>query len=357
MQFDPAPPPPAPPSSPGPWTEFRDIRVTEVVKTSRTPSEPKFEVRRPAPGQAIRASCVFQFLTLADLSWKLICFPTSRIESNHAEWLRSESAIIVSEKTENDKYYEAMIHQSFAQKLKFWEKGFYLDYDPTAPTKEKKLTYDSLKATKKGRARFLRKAANTIRTAYSKQYEEYCTVLARSIGLGIALERALLIRNIMVSLSLLDSGDSLTCFKHLSHPFASVLHNTSYSLAWMRCRIMSAAKHLTSLRRTRPRCFDHSRNAVPIHSKTYQMIRPRRRKAQSSKRSSSYVAFLNFPAVWWTIHNMLSIKDMLSATTIAFSWVWSISTAPKRLETLTRTICTVRCCSQNFLTEIKTLTR
>ena len=357
MQFDSALFPSTSSFSLESWTEFKNIRVTKVMKTFKISSKFKFEMKRPAPDQTIKTSCVFQFLILIDLSWKLICFPTSRIESNHAEWLRSKSTIIVSEKTKNDKYYETMIHQFFAQKLKFWKKEFYLDYDSTTPTKKKKLTYDSLKATKKNRVRFFRKVVNTIRIAYNKQYEKYCTVLARFIGLKITLEKALLIRNIMISLSLFDSEDSLTCFKHLSHSFANVLHNISYSLTWMRCRIMNAAKHLTSLRKIRSRCFDHFKNAVSIHSKTYQMIKFRRRKTQSSKRSFSYVTFLNFSAIWWIIHNMLSIKNMLSATIITFSWVWSISTTSKRLKTLTRTICIVRCCNQNFLTKIKTLTR
>ena len=58
MQIDSALSPLAPPSTPepgGPWPEFGNIRVTQVVQTSRTPPEREFEVGHPALGQALEA--------------------------------------------------------------------------------------------------------------------------------------------------------------------------------------------------------------------------------------------------------------------------------------------------------------
>lgn len=121
-----------------------------------------------------------------------------------------------------------MIHASYVQWLFFLGYEVCFDYDPTAPIREDILVHGTGEATKKSQARFLRNAANRIRSGRCRGYEECCRDLARSNGLRIALERALLTHDVLVSSSLFDFQNLLRLFRNLIHLFASVLRNVLY---------------------------------------------------------------------------------------------------------------------------------
>lgn len=95
-----------------------------------------------------------------------------------------------------------MIRESYVQWLLFHACELHFDYDPTAPTREDILLHGILEATKRGLARFLRNAAYRIRSGWCQGYEGCCRDLARSNGLRVQLERALLTYDILVSSSL-----------------------------------------------------------------------------------------------------------------------------------------------------------
>jgi hypothetical protein len=137
-----------------------------------------------------------------------------------------EPEINVVGKSEDGKSYEVVIHAIYVQWLVF--SGY--DYDPIAPVKEDILDYGTRDATKRGHARFLRNAANRIRSGCCPGYEECCRNLARSNGLRILLERALLTHDILVSSSLFSFTVLLTFCRNLIQLFASVLHNILCSL-------------------------------------------------------------------------------------------------------------------------------
>ncbi len=146
----------------------------------------------------------------------LICVPAHEIESNHSRWLNSEPQINVAGKNEDGKSYEVVVHVSYVQWLFFLGFEQYLDYDPTAPAKEDILVHDTGEAIKRGRARFLRKAADRIRSGCCQGYEECYRHIALSHGLRIPLERALLIHDILVSSSPFDFEIPLTFFRNLT---------------------------------------------------------------------------------------------------------------------------------------------
>ena len=124
------------------------------------------------------------------------------METSCSKWFNSEPGINVVGKTEDGKAYEIVIHVSYVQWLFFLGYEICLDYDPTAPIREDILVYSTWEAAKRGRARFLYNAVNRIRSGCYRGYEECCRDLARSNGLRIPLERALLIHDILVSSSL-----------------------------------------------------------------------------------------------------------------------------------------------------------
>ncbi len=132
------------------------------------------------------------------------------METNCSKWLNSEPGINVVGKTEDGKAYEIVIHISYVQWLFFWGHEKCLDYDPTAPIREDILAYGTWEAAKRGRARFLRDAVKRIRSGCYWEYEECCRDLARSNGLRIPLERALLTHDILVSSSLFGFPVPLT---------------------------------------------------------------------------------------------------------------------------------------------------
>ncbi len=124
-------------------------------------------------------------------------------------------------------------------------------YDPTAPTREDILDHGSWEATKRGRARFLRNAVNGIRSGCCRIYEECCRDLARSNGLTIPLERALLTHDILVSSSLFGFPTLLTIFSNLNHLFASFLHNILCSLVSVSSGVTTLTRRSSSLRKTK----------------------------------------------------------------------------------------------------------
>lgn len=137
------------------------------------------------------------------------------------------------------------------------------NYNPTAPIREDILDYSTGEATKKSQARFLRNAANRIRSRRCRGYEECYRNLARSNGrLRIALERALLTHDVLVSSSLFDSQNLLRLFRNLIYLFVSVLRNVLYFSAWIRYRITALVRHLSSFRKTKPTCFNLSRSVI-----------------------------------------------------------------------------------------------
>lgn len=204
-----APTPPSTPEPGGSWSEFRHVRVTRVIEDSRTSPQADIEDNQ---------------------SWKLICVPADQIETSCSKWFDSEPGIDVVGKTEDGKAYEIVINASYVQWLFFLGYEICLDYDPTAPIKEDILVHGVWEATKRGHTRFLRNAVNRIRSGCSRGYEECCRDVARSNGLRIPLERALLTHDILVSSSLFSFPVPLTFFRNLIHLFASFLHNILCSL-------------------------------------------------------------------------------------------------------------------------------
>ena len=168
------------------------------------------------------------------------------------------------------------------------------------PTREDILALETWKAIKKGHARFLRNAVKRIRSGCCQGYEECCRDLARSNGLRIPLERALLIYDILISSSLFCFPALPTIFRNLIQLFASVLHNTLCSLIWIRSGITTLARLLNSLRKIKPTCFNLSSSVIQICSRLYQNLRHRLRHYTTSK--SKWFLWselcLNSPAVW-----------------------------------------------------------
>jgi len=142
-----------------------------------------------------------------------------------------EPGINVAGKTEDGKSYEVVIHASYVQWLFFFGCELYFDYDPTAPIKEDILVHGIWEATQRVHARFLLNAVNKIRSGCYRGFEECCRDLARSNGLAIPLERALLIYDILVSSSLFGLRILLTFFRSPIHEFADYSSNVLCSLA------------------------------------------------------------------------------------------------------------------------------
>ena len=190
------------PSTPEPgaaWPEFRQIKVTRKVEHDK----------QPTPG-----------------SWELICVPTHALRS--CTWL-NESTVNVAGKSEDGKSYEVVIPASFVQYL-FFTPGCeqYLNYDPMAPETDEIERYGFQEATKRRHASFLRNAASRIRSCPG--YEECCRNRARVNRLGLELERALLIYDVLVGSSLFGFPTPLTFLRDLIYVLASVLRNTFSSL-------------------------------------------------------------------------------------------------------------------------------
>ena len=190
------------PSTPEPaaaWAEFGQIKVTRKVEHDE----------QPTPD-----------------SWQLICVPAHAFDS--CQWL-NKLLFNVAGISEDGESYEVVIPASFVQYL-FYIPGCEqsLNYDPMAPEADDIERYGLQEATKRRHARFLRNAASRIRSC--RGYEECCRDRARVNRLGLELERALLIYDVLVSSSLFGFQTPLTFLRNLIHVFASVLRNTFSSL-------------------------------------------------------------------------------------------------------------------------------
>lgn len=206
---------------------------------------------------------------LSNQSWKIICVLADQIDTKLSHWLGSEPGISVAGKTKDGKAYEVAIHASYLPWLCFLECEMCFDYDPTAPTREDILVHGIREATNRGYVYFLRNAVDRIRSDCSQGFELCCRDLARSKGLSIPLERALLIHDILVSYSLFGFPISLTSLRNLIHLFGGLSHGILCSLVLIRRGITTLARPSSSLRRTKPTCFNLSRSVTQIRSKLY----------------------------------------------------------------------------------------
>jgi hypothetical protein len=135
-------------------------------------------------------------------------------------------------------------------------------YDLTTSTRKDILNHDNWEATKRGRVRFLRNAMNGIHFKCCRIYEECCRDLVRSNDLRISLERALLTHDILVSSSLFGFPILLTIFSNLNHLFASFLHNILCFLVLVNSGVTTLTRRSSSLRKTKPTCFNLSRSVT-----------------------------------------------------------------------------------------------
>ncbi len=85
-------------------------------------------------------------------------------------------------------------------------------------------------ATRRAHARFLLKAVNAIRSRFGREREGFYRNIARSNGLEIPLERAILNHDILVGSSLIGLVIPLTSFRDLLLKFANSLRDVLCSL-------------------------------------------------------------------------------------------------------------------------------
>lgn len=157
-----------------------------------------------------------------------------------------------------------MIHASYVQWFFFFDLEQYFNYDPTAPTTEDVQVYGTLEATKRGHARFVRKAASRIRSGCCRGYEDCCRDIARLNDLEVPLERALLTYDILVSSLAFGFWLLLTFVRNLIYLSVSISRNALRSLVQISNGTTTHASALSSWRKSSPISFNLFRNVIQI---------------------------------------------------------------------------------------------
>ena len=164
--------------------------------------------------------------------WKLGCAPANQIESSNSNWyqVRSKPEIHVAERSNDGGYYDVAVHSLYLPWLFFHGLELNLDYNSTTPTEKDISVHGIWDATRRAHAHFLLNAVNAIRSGRGRGLEECYRGIARSNGLAISLERAILNHDILVGSSLIGLEISLTSFRDLILKFANSLRDVLCSL-------------------------------------------------------------------------------------------------------------------------------
>jgi hypothetical protein len=136
-----------------------------------------------------------------DGPWKLVRVPASEIDSDTSQWYeeKSKPGIYVIGKCGDDDAYEVAIDPPYLPGLKVRQFKMNLDHNPTKPGERQKNVFGIYHATRKVRARWLRRAANVIRSEHPPEVEHTFRHVAQSNGLQEPLARAILVHDISVS--------------------------------------------------------------------------------------------------------------------------------------------------------------
>jgi hypothetical protein len=132
--------------------------------------------------------------------WKLVSIPASKIDSDTSSWFQEkpDSGIIIGKYGGDN--YEAAVDASCLSKLEASQRHINLEYNPTQPEERQKAVYGTPTTTRKARDRWLLHAADVIYSTSSLEIVQAVCEHVRRYSLQGELARAILIRNISVSL-------------------------------------------------------------------------------------------------------------------------------------------------------------
>ena len=214
-------------------------------------------------------------MNLRNESWKLDCASANQIESSNFNWyqVRSKSKINVTEKSNDDEYYDVAVHSLYLSWLFFHELKLNLDYNSTTSIKKDISIHDIWNATRRTHAHFLLNAVNAIRSERDRELEKCYHDIARSNDLAISLERVILNHDILINSSLIELEISLTFFRDLILKFANSLRNVLCFLIWTCWEVMTLVLPSSFWQKTKTICFILSERVVEFYSRLHQKSR------------------------------------------------------------------------------------
>lgn len=211
-------------------------------------------------------------MNLRNESWKLDCASANQIESSNFNWyqVRSKSKINVTEKSNDDEYYNVAVHSLYLSWLFFHELELNLNYNSTTSIEKDIFIHGIWNATRRTHAHFLLNAVNAIRSEHDRELKKCYHDIAWSNDLAISLERVILNHDILIDSSLIELEISLTFFRDLILKFANSLRDILCFLIWTCWEVMTLVLLSSFWQKTKTICFNLSERVVEFYSRLHQ---------------------------------------------------------------------------------------